>query len=429
MAQEPDFVKSVSILLSLLAGDIVARIDLQDVPITDLDEPSTLSRLSTQPQPLAPFVREQINSLREQNSISAILSQIGQPKSSSRFSACHEDARPEDAKSLATYALTLLRVFPKKADEIRMWLYTGSLNLKSSTGISAISYFWQASRATAIFQNISRSHRNTLALLKPPSNTTDQIGRAPPSRQEAEAWGEEWRIILLFFELYTFVLKLMDDEEFLSGGAANTTDGSRDRGSHIKEGALPLKEVVDLTVFLKNLAFTLYWSASDLNASSASEESNSLGSYFGSAGHGSKEKISTVSKSEGLAGMLGVSTVYIKGLVTGLLRMLHERDSRRRFLPEGHWLMTSQVDMTGFIPAVTAEEEKRHEMQDDDDEEEEDGIDDDEIMNDESTLSNSRFLSGLHSLRRPQQARHFEALRRKQEKAKKKGSWSLLRRG
>jgi hypothetical protein len=48
--------------------------------------------------------------------------------------------------------------------------------------------------------------------------------------------------------------------------------------------------------------------------------------------------------------------------------MIHERDSRRKFLPPDHWLMTSLFDMTSFIPDVVAEEESRHRIQEEDDE-------------------------------------------------------------
>jgi ubiquitin-protein ligase E3 C len=70
-----------------------------------------------------------------------------------------------------------------------------------------------------------------------------------------------------------------------------------------------------------------------------------------------------------IAGLSGISIDYVKGLVTGLLRMVHERDSRRKFLPTDHWLMTSLFDMSSFIPDVVAEEESRHQVQEEDDNE------------------------------------------------------------
>lgn len=81
--------------------------------------------------------------------------------------------------------------------------------------------------------------------------------------------------------------------------------------------------------------------------------------------------------------------------------------SRRKFLPDGHWLMTSQFDMEGFIPAVVAEEEKRHQIQDDEDEDDQDPPDD---------LAPAPFL-GLVGTSRTQQTRRIENLRRRQKQA------------
>lgn len=79
--------------------------------------------------------------------------------------------------------------------------------------------------------------------------------------------------------------------------------------------------------------------------------------------------------------------------------------SRRKFLPDGHWLMTSRFDMEGFIPTVVAEEEKRHQLQ-----EEDESDDDDELMSDYMEPS-----LGLVGTSRAQQTRRIEALRRRQQ--------------
>lgn len=73
-----------------------------------------------------------------------------------------------------------------------------------------------------------------------------------------------------------------------------------------------------------------------------------------------------------VSGLPGVSLDYMKGLVTGLLRMIYERDSRRHFLPTGHWLMTDRFNMTAFVEEVVQEEENRHHEDDSDDEMDED---------------------------------------------------------
>jgi ubiquitin-protein ligase E3 C len=82
--------------------------------------------------------------------------------------------------------------------------------------------------------------------------------------------------------------------------------------------------------------------------------------------------------------------------------------SRRKFLPDGHWLMTGRFDMEGFIPAVVAEEENRHQLQGEDDDENRDDFLDDFVP--EPSL-------GLIGTSRTQQARRIEFLRRRQQQA------------
>lgn len=107
--------------------------------------------------------------------------------------------------------------------------------------------------------------------------------------------------------------------------------------------------------FLKNLTYTLYWNTSEL--SSVSESREELSVRVGATISGGEVRTSITQPD--LAGLDGVTQSYLKGLTTGILRMLHERDSRRKFMPDDSWLMTSQVDMTSFIPEVVHEEEKR----------------------------------------------------------------------
>ena len=431
VAQEADFVQVVSILLNFLGEDL--RIDLDGETYSDYGTSSTLS--SATPATLPSFVRDQINSLRQQSSITGILSYIRQPVPKPVSSAENIQEASGLAKSLATYALTLLRVFPQKGDEIRMWLYRGSLDLKASTGTSAIEHFWNAMRKSALFQKISRNHRAVLNLLKPPNLTSDpQIGRSLPSRHDVDAWREEWNTILLFLELYTFVLKFMDDEEFLSGDISDDTDISQTFTAPVRDGVFSLREIASLILFLKNLAFTLYWHASDLGDKDTIDGSRRLGAYFGA--ETSELLRPNGSRGGAFAVKQKIALPYLKGLVTGLLRMLHERDSRRNIFSNDHWLMTSQMDLMGFIPAVVAEEEKRHEMQDNggDDEEEFEYMMDDEDLPNMSTgwdrpnffLPLARNHHGYGRAHNPRQARYLEALKRKQEQAKKKRQLELL---
>ena len=450
IAQESDYVKVVSTLLSYTAEEAALR------PTSD----NPLTSGTYRDDPLPPFVREQIDSLRQQNSITGILSYIGRTYSNANsirlgtndgVVGFHQRASPgghqesvheispdgtdslDIAKSLATYALTLLRVFPKKAEEIRLWLYRGSSELKASTGTSALEYFWLASRESQVFRKILQSHRAVLGLLKPPG-TGNQMERAGVSMLEIDSWKQQWNIIILFLEMYAFVLKYMDDEEFLSAGEIRHERLPSTDTSPTRDGALPLREVAEMTIFLKNLGFALYWHASDFTDTST--DSSTLGTYLGTRKPDAAPKAASKPRGESQAGIINMSVAHLKDIVTGVLRMLHERDSRRSIFSKDHWLMTSQLDLTGFIPAVVAEEEKRHEMQDEEDDDEDvlNGTElDDEPLDTSSSWDRPNSFQPLgrnnygygHS-HDPHQARRLEIMKRRQEQTKKKRQLELL---
>jgi ubiquitin-protein ligase E3 C len=320
-----------------------------------------------------------------------------------------EEDKIEEARQLANYALALLRFFPRRGDEIRMWLYIGSPDKKDGGNKSpAIKYFWEASKRSSVFSTIFRDSRAAIELLKtkvPDSSTSGltQHGFWQPAQQEVNreaAIADEWRVILMFLELYTFVLKVTDDEEFFSSGQQDAfSNQARDSG-------LPLLEVKNLTTFLKNLGFTLYFNAAEITPE---EERGTTGAGLNFYSHQVTENQSAKESQEpSVGGVAGLSLDYVKGLVTGLLRMIYERDSRRNFLPTDHWLMTSRFDMTSFIPAVVEEEESRHKIQDEDagdiDEEEEEFDDTPQL------IGTSRVL----------QQRRLERLQRQQRKASRR---------
>lgn len=402
---ELGFVKVVSELLNSTALQITRRLEAEES--ADFDDDNNNNKQEF----LLPFIKDQLFSLVNPASITGLLSQL-QPAhlSQGELANSNSDAS-KDAKDLANYALTLLRVFPRRGDDIRMWLYLGSAASSDRMGgstsrIPAVKYFWHASRSSRLFAAISRDSTKVLPLLKPASPAS---GSADISQADRD---QEWTTILLFLELYTFVLKVMDDDEFFSS-ASSFTASSNARVTWTRESALPLNDVKELTVFLKSLAFTLYWNSADLTENETVPDGGAgLRSYFSSLTPqldtiGSVRDIENKNKEKGLPGVTGIPLDYFKGLITGLLRMVHERDSRRKFLPERHWLMTDRFDMEGFIPAVVAEEENRLQLQDEDEE------DPDDLMSDaydEPSL-------GLVGTGFAQQARRIESLRRRQQQA------------
>jgi len=396
---DSDFVSVVAALLSTLADEV------------DFEEPSEYSdedRTSRHRKiPINSFVRQQISSLISQQSVGSLFSGMSK---SLRFEEHNKSAR-----QMASYALTLLQCFPRRGDEIRLWLYLGASAGASSDrdgqSLSAIRYFSSAMQSTEVFRTISRDSRKAIELLKP-TETTYTDGWSPPSTlvQAQGNINDDWRVILIFFELYTFVLKVMDDAEFFSGGSNSAIE----RGlAPVRNNALPLEEVKSLTTFLRNLGFTLYYNASDITDTKPRDvDTGGIIGYFRlSTGSQSANQSETVdSRPPGLAGVSGLGLDYLKGLVTGLLRMIYERDSRQPFVPKDHWLMTSRFDMESFIPGVVEEEENRHRVQEEDDQD----------VEEEDPEEIDRTVTVLAGTRRLQQQRIHEQLRRQQRKASRK---------
>ena len=311
VTQETDYIRLLSTLLAAQAHEITHRIDILDESMVDTARRKEGRSEGPSLAPLPPFVREQILTLIQKTSIVGMMAQI------ELTGPAEQQTGSESAQALATYALTLTRVFPRqRADQIRMWLYDGSANLKTQTGTSTILYFWHYFRSTAIFQKISQDHRNALPLLRSFLDLEKSI-----SAQAPQAIQQEWRTSLLFLELYSFAIRNMDDEEFLAGGQFGTT-GSTHWGAKIRESSLPLEQVRDLVAFLKNLAFALYWNSKDLQEGDHLEQPAGLGAYFGTAdinpARGSPVKSEDASQDS--------ARIQLRDLVTGLLRSIHQRE-------------------------------------------------------------------------------------------------------
>lgn len=247
-----------------------------------------------------------------------------------------------------------------------MWLYQASVTIAGSQ-VPAVKLFWRIMKQTSIFISISTDSKAALDILRKPSRLSD----SPAATSIDAIRDRDWRAILLFLELYTFALRFTDDEEFLSGGEM----GLAEQGSFIsrsRESALPLRDVKLLSIFLKNLSFTMYYHAADILKDDRREVQSTLSSYFATGSNTnssiaeSSTKASTKDAKNGkdleFLGIAGMTYDYVRNIVTRVMKMLYERDSRRRFLPPNHWLMTSRFDMGSFIPAVVAEEERQHQL-------------------------------------------------------------------
>ena len=306
---EADFVSVVSMLLSFLANEIGSRLD---------------SIESTSTDPLPPFISGEMSILVNQEDVTGLLSHFNPTSLGGRGM----DEVLEGTAALASYALTLLRVFPRRADEIRMWLYLGSTTKQTGTNsqhreqLPAIKFFWEAVRQTRIFRSITQDPNNAVELLQ-----TNKPGQLPTKGLTSHKVGlleQEWRILMLFLELYTFVLKVMDDEEFMNGASPSSQHQSWTRRS-----ALELSQVNALTIFLKNLAFSMYWNDVKITGLEEPVTTTSLAEYFGTSSvvRASVPPPETLSRLDDVvAGLSGLSLSYLKDMVTGLLRMVYERE-------------------------------------------------------------------------------------------------------
>lgn len=316
-APELEFVTVVSDLLNSTATHLMRGLDAEET--SGLDEPRVA-------YPLPPFIKDQVTGLVNQSSVTGLFSRIRTSHIPQADLTTSDSDASKEAKVLATYALNLLRIFPRRGDDIRMWLYLGSApSGDQASGLPAIKYFWQASRSSRVFEIISSDSTKVLPLLQLPEQANSPVDVPQDQRDQ------EWTTILLFLELYTFVLKVTDDDEFFSS-ASSFASSENTKTSWTRESALPLGDVQDMTVFLKNLAFTLYWNAVDLSEPALRPAAVSLSSYFSSTTNASSEPLpstkdlETKNQSNNLPGVTGIPLEYFKGLVTGLLRMLHERE-------------------------------------------------------------------------------------------------------
>ncbi|APA07998.1 hypothetical protein sscle_03g027680 [Sclerotinia sclerotiorum 1980 UF-70] len=354
--QEVELLRALSLQLTACSVDIIGKIDGVE-PISNTSQKNESEETGIHlVRNLPTFISSQLMSLVNKASIVGLLE---------RFNidyAKRSTTGQEDASFLASYALTLLRIFPHRADEIRMWLCSSSMTASNGDQVLALKFFWQAMSSTSTFKAIVADSKAALEILRYQKQHSNE-----PS-QEVLSRNREWRTILLFLELYTFVLKFIDDEDFL-GGSMESSQASG-TVSKIRGSALPLESVEKLTLFLKNISFTTYYNAAELSTDDkpgmedVSSTYISINNQSGKEREGLDEGSTTSNSSWPFAGISGMTFYYMRTIVIGVMRMIYERDSRRQFLPKDHWLMTTRFDMKGFIVDVIKEQERRQEVVD-----------------------------------------------------------------
>ncbi|KAG6888453.1 hypothetical protein C0995_008128 [Termitomyces sp. Mi166 len=147
---------------------------------------------------------------------------------------------------------------------------------------------------------------------------------------------EIWVPFLLLVEIYTKAMVTMGDDEFF-GTNSGASSGGRVLGSvgaggvvQVARNPLSLDELVGWSRQLMNVAFALYW----------------------------RDDREALVKMVGLEGGGSVRCTWegVREKVTKCLAGIHARDSRKPFVPAGHWLVTSQIDVQSFVEAAIFEE-------------------------------------------------------------------------
>jgi ubiquitin-protein ligase E3 C len=210
--------------------------------------------------------------------------------------------------------------------------------------IPLVQIMWRTMSRTSTFGKLAQGQELTTDVLRSYvlSNT------CVPSVDE-----QDWRVILLFLELYTFVLRLSDDEEFLSGLSTDRLHTISTSVSRIQACSLTMDQVKHLTTVLKHTAFSLYSNGPEIFQAQARSQ--------GKKAKGASNR--SLAPTKGTTNDLD----SLKSIVTAALKMLYERDSRLHFLPPDFWLMVDKFDKDGFINAVVEEEMAQREAEAQDD--------------------------------------------------------------
>ena len=339
----PDYLDAVSTLLTALAGSYGVGLDIENLSARSgsaesVESPDDIGTADHRASVALPsFVRQQVLSLLDQRNISGLLANNRIMVSNARhYHGDSEAQKDRGPMTLASYILTLLRIFPHRADDIRMWLYLGSWSAApiespdSGEKVHALIYFWQVARQTEVFELISHEPRNTVELIKPaqPPSSGGRLG-GPQDAYRKRMRDRDWMVILVFLELYSFVLKIMDDDEFFAGSRSLPPQRPEQTSSWTRANALSLEDIKDLTVFLKNLGFAMYWYASDLAGVSHAETGDEIRKYFTRALAPTSTQLNGVGpkiEETQVAGISGMTVKHVRRTVIALLRMLYERE-------------------------------------------------------------------------------------------------------
>ncbi|OAA59479.1 IQ and HECT domain protein [Cordyceps fumosorosea ARSEF 2679] len=351
-----DPIRSLFIQLSALTSEISARVTTPNSLTAESE-----GDFRSPDQPDNSYISRQLLWLSSSEGTSNILRY---------FTANSSQPSCNTTSLLAGYLLTLLQSFSGKADDIRMRLFLEQV----TTGIRSVptvKFLWQMAQETQVFKILRDEPGQTFPILN------QYLNDGPlPDGGETDS-DQEWRIILLFLELYTFILRLSDDQDFFSGIHPSPLQ-ENSSPSRIQTCSLSLEDVKSLSLFLKNIAFTLYYKGHELCP---------VRRGFLESQHRNKSAASAKTSPKAIKlRSTKLDLDSLRDIVSSTMTMLYERDSRKAFLPKDHWLITDQLQQEDFVGAVLAEEKRQRQEalsydshgdgdDEDDGDEDEDGLD------------------------------------------------------
>lgn len=369
--------------LSALSSELQLRLEIKPTE-------TAADNATDQIAPIDAYAAAQFSLLVDYDGISDLLQDF------SRILTTSSDQQARGASVLAGYITTLLQTFKSSADETRMRLFLEQVS--TSTGkIPLIKLLWQTMRQSSVFKKLKSESQKPVGLIRDYLRKSSLPSQSSPEHQE-------WLVILLFLETYNFVLLLSDDEDFFSGIEPQLIQNAQP--SRLRTCNLSLPDVQALTAFLKNTAFALHYNAEAILKDLRYDGLTRAIDYELCESNRAHTALQNT-----FPGKAGFDS--LRSIATTTLKMLYDRDSRKKFLPVDHWLMTNKLDQQGFISAVITEEERQIEEAEkvsDDEEEEED------FMSNESASSRLRPSAFSHQVVRHM---NMERLRAQQQRAQK----------
>lgn len=347
------YLEALYLQMSFLAFEIRSRSNPQedDEYASDTDEDAEIRDVP----PLPEYVVDQLEFLVNEDGIADLLNRFA----STALTTNHIS---ENTSLLAGYTIVLLRCFPTHSDDIKMRLFQGDIQTADGGTISilpSVKFFWRAASKTDIFTTIVQQ-----------AKAKEKVESVSALLKQDPVHDLEWRTLLLFLELYNFLLRVTDDEDFLPRETDIVPQQQSQATQRIRASSLSLDELKLLINFLKHLAFQLYYNLPDIMRSRpTSERLDAMMGVVAARPH-SDDTNDTFSS---LAGIAGMDVLGLRDIVSSAMRALYERDSRRPFLSKEFWLMTAKFDMGIFISAVVMEELRNDELSDEDEGEDDDG--------------------------------------------------------